>query len=140
MLDRPLYQTAARREIASLLQAERRYLTASALLRKLKRSMPNLAKSTVYRTLEVLEAGGLVMSRTGADGETSYVYCHPEHHHHAICSSCGTVTDVDCTALDALKRRLLAEEGFEVDGHAVELSGRCAACRAKPVRRRRTTG
>jgi Fur family ferric uptake transcriptional regulator len=129
--ERPVYLTATRRRITALLEQEHRYLTAAAVLAKLKTSMPTLAKSTVYRTLELLESGGLVTSRAEADGETSYVWCHSAHHHHAICRICGRVTDVDCGAIDALNQRLLDESGFEVDGHAIELLGYCADCRAK---------
>jgi len=129
--ERPLYLTAARRKIAALLEEEHRYLTATAVLAKLKASMPTLAKSTVYRTLELLASSGFVSSRAEADGETSYVWCHSSHHHHAICRLCGGVTDVDCAAIDALNRRLLDEAGFEVDGHAIELLGYCATCRKK---------
>jgi Fur family transcriptional regulator, ferric uptake regulator len=137
LLERPPYLTAARRRIAALLQAERRYLTAGAVMAKLKRTMPTLAKSTVYRTLELLESTGVVTSRAEPDGETSYVWCHPAHHHHAICRSCGRVTDVDCAAIDALNQRLFDEAGFEVDGHTIELFGFCARCRKKPSARTR---
>ncbi|HTW83354.1 MAG TPA: Fur family transcriptional regulator [Candidatus Sulfotelmatobacter sp.] len=129
--ERPLYLTATRRRITALLEQEQRYLTAAAVMTKLKASIPTLAKSTVYRTLERLESSGFVTSRTEADGETSYVWCHSAHHHHAICRTCGRVTDVDCEAIDALKQRLLDEAGFVVDGHAIELLGYCAQCREK---------
>jgi len=129
--ERPLYLTAARRKIAALLEEQHRYLTASAVLVKLKASMPTLAKSTVYRTLELLASSGFVTSRAEAEGETSYVWCQTSHHHHAICRICGGVTDVDCAVIDALNQRLLDEAGFEVDGHAIELLGYCAQCRKK---------
>jgi Fur family ferric uptake transcriptional regulator len=137
LADRPLYVTATRRKITALLEQEHRYLTATAVLAKLKSSLPTLAKSTVYRTLELLESSGLVTSRSEADGETSYVWCHTAHHHHAICRTCGRVTDVDCEAIDALNQRLLDEAGFEVDGHAIELHGYCAECRKKRSAARR---
>jgi Fe2+ or Zn2+ uptake regulation protein len=134
LADRPLYLTAARRKIAALLEQEHRYLTAATVLTKLKSSMPTLAKSTVYRTLELLVSSGFVTSRTEADGETSYVWCQSTHHHHAICRTCGRVTDVDCDAIEALNQRLLDSAGFEVDGHAIELHGHCADCRHSHVK------
>lgn len=137
LVERPPYLTAARRKIAAVLQEERRYLTARAVMAKLKRTMPTLAKSTVYRTLELLESTGTVMSRAEPDGETSYVWCRPAHHHHAICRNCGCVTDVDCAAIGALNQRLFEEVGFEVDGHTIELFGYCARCRKKRTSRSR---
>lgn len=128
MQERLLYQTASRRKITELLQKEHRYMTASAIFEAVKRLIPKLAKSTVYRTVDLLEEEGLLMSRVQPDGETSYIY-HVAHHHHAICRFCGYVADIGCGAIEAISRRL-REQGFEVDGHSIELSGRCGACRA----------
>ncbi|MGH3851437.1 MAG: transcriptional repressor, partial [Pseudonocardiaceae bacterium] len=56
------------------------------------------------------------------------------HHHHLVCSSCGTITDVKASA--KLERalaetaRLAAEEvGFEVTDHRIDLEGLCSDCR-----------
>jgi Fur family ferric uptake transcriptional regulator len=56
--------------------------------------------------------------------------CAPEHHHHhAICRACGRVEDVDCTAVEQFAESLRTANGFQLDGHAMEFFGRCAACR-----------
>jgi Fur family ferric uptake transcriptional regulator len=129
MLERTLYSTSARRKIAELLKAERRYLTAAEIHRLLKAENARLALSTVYRTLETLAATGVASSRADESGESSYVYCHDGHHHHAICRSCGHVDDVSCTTVDQFRATLLEEQSFALDDHAIEFFGRCAACR-----------
>ncbi len=126
---RALYATSTRKAIADLLRAERRYLTAGAIHRLLRSSNPKLALSTVYRTLELLEDLGTVSSRTGPNGESGYVYCTDEHHHHAICRSCGHVDEVDCGAMDRFRKALLANQAFTLDDHSIEFYGLCASCR-----------
>ncbi len=124
-----LYATATRREILTLLKRERRYWTAAGIHRLLKAANPRLALSTVYRTLEALHELGTVSHRMEAGGESAYVYCTQEHHHHAVCTLCGHVDEVDCRAMEQFKNALLAQQSFALDDHAIEFYGRCARCR-----------
>jgi Fur family ferric uptake transcriptional regulator len=126
---RTLYATATRRAILELLKQEQRYLTAAAIYAGLKDANPKLALSTVYRTLELLEELGTVSERSEASGESSYVFCSDQHHHHALCTVCGHVDDVDCAAMEQFKATLLANQSFLLDEHSVEFYGRCARCR-----------
>ena len=126
---RTLYATSTRRAIVDLLKRERRYLTASVIFRLLKGDNPKLALSTVYRTLEFLTELGSVSSRTEPSGESSYVFCTDEHHHHAICKICGHVDEVDCEAMDQFKTALFNQQSFILDDHSIEFYGRCARCR-----------
>jgi Fur family ferric uptake transcriptional regulator len=126
---RTIYATSTRRALVETLRAERRYLTAAALHRLLRARQPKLALSTVYRTLELLNRLGTVSSRIEASGEASYVFCTEAHHHHAICTICGHVDDVDCDAIELFKGALLSNQSFLLDEHSLEFYGRCARCR-----------
>lgn len=125
---RTIYTTSTRRSILDLLKREKRYLTANVIFKLLKVDKPKMALSTIYRTLELLTDLGAVSKRTEDAGEISYVYCTEEHHHHAICTSCGHVDEVDCGAMDQFKATLLAQQAFKLDDHSVEFYGRCARC------------
>ena len=104
-------------------------MTVAALHTMLVAERPRLALSTVYRTLELLEAQGTVSSRSEAGGESAYVFCKDEHHHHAICRECGHVDEVDCAAIEQFKNALRSQQQFELDDHSIEFYGRCARCR-----------
>ena len=129
-----LYATSTRRAIVDLMKRERRYLTAAAIHRTLKAFNPKLALSTVYRTLETLRELGTVSNRTAASGESSYVFCTEDHHHHAICTACGHVDEVDCDAMGQFRKALLAQQSFALDEHALEFYGRCARLPIGPRR------
>lgn len=126
---RTVYATSPRKAVIDLLKSEPRYLTAAAIYRLLREDNPRLALSTVYRTLELLAQLGTVSSRTEVNGETAYVFCTDEHHHHAICNVCGHVDEVDCAAIDQFKAALKSQQSFELDDHSIEFYGRCANCR-----------
>lgn len=122
------YVTRSRERIVDLMRRERRYLSASAIVRALSDRGRRTARSTVYRTLDLLVSLGLAAKRTESDGEQAYVLCPSVHHHHAICRSCGIVEDVECAAVERFSERLRDRHGFILDDHALEFFGRCAAC------------
>jgi len=46
-----------------------------------------------------------------------------------VCSKCGQVIDFTDCELDTLENKLSGETGFSIEGHLLELWGRCRACR-----------
>lgn len=123
------YSTRPREQITALLRKERRYLSAAEIYALLKKSRSKVALSTVYRTLGLLETKGEVSQRVDDHGESTYVSCAPTHHHHAICRKCGKVEEVACEAMESFAGELRSHHGFELDDHAMEFFGRCAACK-----------
>ena len=113
-----------------------RHPSAEELHAAVRREMPTLSLATVYKTLDTLAVIGAVrpVSRLGARGRWE---ANLGAHHHLICTDCGAVSDVTEPALDAAAgpaRRAAARHGFAAAGHAVEIFGRCAACRrARPA-------
>jgi Fur family ferric uptake transcriptional regulator len=125
-----IYSTSPRRAILTLLQSERKYLTAAEIHKFLGRRRQRLALTTVYRNLQLLVKLGAVAQRAESNGEAAYLFCaNDEHHHHAICTKCGHVEEVNCRVIDDFKQMLLARQSFALDDHSMELYGRCAACR-----------
>ena len=128
--------TPQRLAIFRQLAATDRHPSAEELHAAVRREMPTLSLATVYKTLDTLAAIGAVrpVSRLGARGRWD---ANLGPHHHLICTECGAVSDVTERALDAAARparRVAARHGFAAAGHAVEIFGRCAACRrARPL-------
>lgn len=123
--------TGPRRALVDLLlqQGGRRF-TAEELYGQVRALTPGVGRATVYRTIERLAELGLV-ERLHADGPChSYVLGDVSHHHHLICSHCGQVWEFPDCALPAFLRELGAQVGFDVEGHHLEVFGRCAACRS----------
>lgn len=123
------YATRPREQISAILRKERRYLSASEIHDLLKKSRTKVSLSTVYRTLGLLQTKGEASSRIDEHGESTFVLCAPTHHHHAICRICGKVEEVHCEAMERFADELRSHHGFDLDDHAMEFFGRCAACR-----------
>ena len=95
-----------------------------------------LAQSSAYRNLAILEEVGVVTRIVTQDDFARFELAEDltEHHHHLICSSCGDVSDfaLQPRVEAQLERALvgIAEgAGFAVEGHRLDLVGRCTGCR-----------
>ncbi len=126
---RTQYSTRPREHVAEILKREQRYLSAGEIHSILKKGRAKVSLSTVYRTLDLLQAKGEASSRVDERGEATYVVCAPTHHHHAICRTCGKVEELACEALERIAGELRSHHGFELDDHEMEFFGRCAVCR-----------
>ena len=96
---------------------------------------PELAQSSAYRNLALMEAAGVVRRLVHGDDHARYELAEAltEHHHHLICESCGVVRDVRFAAeleraLDRTFDDVATAEGFAVGRHAIDVYGTCADC------------
>ena len=105
--------------------------------------VPTISLDTVYRTLGVLAARGLIL-RVGTAGGPARYDANTSRHHHFVCTRCGLVRDLESVGLDTWG----LAEGVPVPGTVewveVQFKGICARCQppgATPSRgRRRTPG
>ncbi|MEI8165292.1 MAG: Fur family transcriptional regulator [Chloroflexales bacterium] len=88
-------------------------------------------RATVYRTLEQLSSAGWLARIHTQGGEVGYAPSFPGHMHHLVCTNCGIVIAFEDCALDELLVRLAAQTNFAIEGHLLQLYGRCAECRKR---------
>jgi Fe2+ or Zn2+ uptake regulation protein len=101
------------------LSAEQVYDQAAAVL-------PELARATVYNTLNDFVGAGLLRR---VDGFGSALYDHnvDEDHHHFHCLACGGLFDVEPGGVAGIE---LSDAGYAVERTEVLFRGRCADCSA----------
>ncbi|MGQ0616319.1 MAG: Fur family transcriptional regulator [Acidimicrobiia bacterium] len=121
--------TTGRRAIVhALLAAPDHHVTAEDIAAAVQADHPDVHVSTVYRTLDSLERLR-VLSRVNL-GHGGAVYHLVDHaHHHLVCESCGSVTEVPDSAFAPLARQLDKRYEFTLSPHHVAVTGLCAACR-----------
>lgn len=92
--------------------------------------------ASVYRALETLTSLGLVRRLELGDGVARFepVHAGGEHHHHAVCDTCGQVTPFDDARLEGAMARIERELPHEVTSHDVVIHGTCADCSAPDER------
>ena len=87
------------------------------------RAFPSLSFATIYSTLDLLEALGLVRRVSTIDGAGVYD-SRTDAHDHALCRVCGRMFDVEPTEV----RPGDVPPGFRLERTQVELIGLCADC------------
>ena len=124
--------TPQRRIIINAIINNHEHLTPAEIHERVKREHLGIGLVTVYRTIEMLAGLGLICEMHAGGNCRSYLIRRPaEHHHHLICSDCGTVIDFTDCDLGELERRLAEETNFKISGHLLEFVGQCRKCREK---------
>ena len=122
--------TDSRRAVAVLIANRDGAFESADLIADAQRRRLGVARATIFRTLELLVALGVVERLDLPSGRHSYVRCETSrHHHHLVCTGCGRSVDLEELGMTAIVSEAERRTGFRVDRHRVELFGLCPACR-----------
>ena len=123
--------TSSRRRLVSILLHSSKPLTINQILE----TDENLAQSSAYRNLGVLEEAGAVIRIATNDDYAHYELAEHilDHHHHLICSPCGEILDFHLSdsierALEISLQQVADQFDFVVDTHRLDLIGTCTSC------------
>jgi Fur family ferric uptake transcriptional regulator len=119
--------TPQRKLIIEAIHDANAHLTAEEIITYVQARMLKVNKSTIYRTLQLLEEAGCVYKSELGE---QFIYHHAEegHHHHLVCNQCGKTVDCDEDLLAPLERLLAEKHGFQINFRHVVMSGLCKEC------------
>ena len=116
--------TEPRRQVARHIAGKSESFRAESISNEL----PNIGRATVYRTLKLLADGGILCKAVLPDGSPRYSLDSSWHHHHAICTSCGSIAEFEVPELEQLLRKLAGKVPGQIVGHRFELYVSCLLC------------
>ncbi|MBK9344267.1 MAG: transcriptional repressor [Dehalococcoidia bacterium] len=119
--------TAPRRAVLSAIQNAPGPFTIEDLLAEL----PSVGRATVFRTIKLLQELELVCRVPLEDGTARYQLSEGGHHHHLVCRTCGAVAEFSDLEIDTRIQEQASTHGFALQGHSLELYGRCRDCRRR---------
>ena len=123
--------TPKRLAILDILAGEPVYVSPEYVWQEMKRRFGKVGLPTVYRNLEELERGGLIIRIVHPDRKLYYYYCHnsgASHHHHFVCVTCRRVEDLNFCGLKEIKKEVEAGLKGTVIAHLVQVFGLCERC------------
>ncbi len=123
---RGLKLTPQRRAIVAYLAEAHHHPAAEEVLRAINRRFPMTSRATVYNTLNMLKEAGLV--KEVFENGVARIDPNLAGHHHFVCRSCGSMSDVDWNVAPRLEAAGLPD-GAEVETFAVTFRGVCGKCR-----------
>lgn len=120
--------TRARTSMIELFQNTKNPISAKALHTMLKRIGIPVNITTVYREIDFLLQQNMIEKVPLTDGELHYEMKGRPHHHHLLCSSCGTIEDISLESEGDLLEEALDKTSFKIKSHSLAFFGICPKC------------
>jgi len=128
-----LRMTGQRRVIAQVLSSATDHPDVEEVHRRAHAIDPHISLSTVYRTLKLFSAKGILERHDFGHGRGRYEATMGDHHDHLLNVETGQVIEFSNPEIEALQERVARELGFELVGHRLELYG-------VPIAKKKTAG
>ena len=122
----------ARDAVVGLLAHENCCLSAHEIHERLRREGGDTGIASIYRALDLLREMGLVQRVEFGEGGARFERVVPggEHHHHAVCDTCGRVTPFEDDRIERQLERLAGNLKHSMSGHDLVIHGQCRRCAA----------
>jgi Fur family ferric uptake transcriptional regulator len=120
--------TPQRLLITDIIHDAKDHLTAGEIIKYVQAKMPGVNKTTIYRTLDILEGAGCVYKSELGD-DFVYHHDHEGHHHHLKCSRCGKTIECSEDIFETLQKSLMNKYGFRADFKHIVMNGICEECK-----------
>jgi len=134
-----------RPRVAALRAAhEHPHADTDTILQSVRAELGAVSQQAVYDVLRALTDVGLLRRIQPAGSVARYEARVDDNHHHAVCRSCGTISDVDCAVGDVPCLTAADGNGYDIDEAEVLYWGHCPPCATNQtsradVRQRGTT-
>jgi len=128
-LDHGLKLTRSRRAILHVLGDASEHLKIAEVHRRARTLDPRIGLASVYRTMDLLARLHLVTRVHMDHRHRHYARQSQDHGHHLVCNGCGRVVEFSECHVDRLAQSLARRTKFQIEGHSIELFGRCPDCR-----------
>ncbi|MDR1193214.1 MAG: transcriptional repressor [Peptococcaceae bacterium] len=124
-------KTKQRQAVLTALEGSGNPISAAAICAQTEKAGAAVWLSTVYRVLEFFVRKGVVTKVAVLNSDMAlYEINRFQHKHYAVCVRCRKIIPMDNCPMEKFVPKL-ADDGFQVTGHNLELYGYCGDCGAK---------
>ena len=121
--DKGLKMTEQRRIVARVLSLAEDHPDVEEVYKRCSEIDERISIATVYRTVKLFEAEGLVHKHDFGDSKARYEISSSCHHDHLIDVNTGEVIEFNNETLEELQKVIADSLGYELVGHRMELYG-----------------
>jgi Fur family ferric uptake transcriptional regulator len=123
-IENGLKMTGPRRVIARVLSEATDHPDVDELHRRANRIDPRISLATVYRTVRLLEAKGILARRDLGSRRARYEPSGERNHFHLVDQENGSVLEFAAPQAEVYLRDIARQQGFDVNLIKIELFGR----------------
>ncbi len=121
-----LKNSSTRGKILETIVSCGKHFTSLELLRKLSDLFPEIGKATLYRSLPVFVASGILQEGpTDENGLVLYELFETDHHDHIVCLDCKQVFEFHDDSIEAQQARVVTQMKFKVAAHRHVVYAHC---------------
>lgn len=119
--------THQREVIYNSLMASPGHPSPEEVFEVVRKQIPSISLATVYKTLHTFVESGMLRELSLHHGSLRVdTNTHP--HHHAVCTRCKAVFDLDSSEVEPAKVLGKLPRGFQLQNVSVEIHGLCRQC------------
>jgi Fur family ferric uptake transcriptional regulator len=133
--------TAPRQAILGVLSKTSEHLSAEEIYMAVHKTYPAIGLTTIYRTLDLLVAMGVIVKFDFGDKRARYELAEglqgKRHHHHLLCTQCGKIIEYtdfmeeEKELLGRTEKGLSKKFNFKITNHIIQFYGLCDKCQKK---------
>jgi len=131
-LPETIKKTQTRIALLEILESSKVPMTAQEIYESLKSRKIATDRSTVFRNTKKLAHEEILDQIDFGDGKFRYEIKEKSHHHHLVCKSCGSVTDIKDNELHdhivRIVKNTRIKQKFFISEHKIEFFGTCKNC------------
>ena len=124
--------THQRQVLYEVMQEMEGHPSPEEIYARVRERIPAISLATVYKNIHVFVESGVFREMSLHHGSIR-LEMNREEHHHAVCSRCKCVSDIDEKSLGLLTKRKKLPGGFLVERYSVDVIGLCPKCQAATV-------
>lgn len=124
--------TKQKQLLLDILKNTERPMSINDIYLSVKKELPTIAKSTIYRNIDNLLKQNLIDKYYLNDNELFYQIKHNEHEHkhYVICDNCKMMFDLPLCPIHEIENAM-EKEGFHISEHYIQINGTCKNCNIK---------
>lgn len=138
-----LRPTKLRQSFLDILLKSKSPLSVTDILKKLKKYNLSPNKTSLYRDIEIMKNKNFIKEILFGENKKRYELVDKNHHHHIVCSDCGTIEDIESKTvrstlcnyfeimekdLDKVEEKIEKNRKFKILNHSLEFFGICQKC------------
>ena len=116
--------------ILKTLSTEHAHLTSLQIFEELRKHLPAVNQSTVYRALERMAKDGRISVSDMGTGSAVYAGLTDGVHHHLVCQNCGRVLTIGNEEVERFFALLQDQNHFKIVTNHLILFGTCDDCQS----------
>ena len=133
--EKGIKKTPARKAILYILRQVKKPVDVNGIIERLRTMRIKVDRVTVFRNINLLVNKRLIVKTEFNEGKYRYELSSLPHHHHFVCTKCGSINDIESDSLhkeiDKIARTVNKIHNFKIEEHKVEFFGKCKICMSK---------